>query len=220
MQKLILLAFASLAISAYAIPPTVINSVPYIIRNPGTYMLNADLSVPAGVTGIQISTVATGPITLDLKGHTLMGSGGADGAGISVGDINGPGETANAYPITIKDGTVTGFSFAVFVQISTGNGSNAWANDVTVSHLTINTPNAVQDSAGVYFREVNNSIIKGCTFTGGTYGIEDSQSQGGNSYLNCTFTNLEYPILTQQGAAGGSLTTTVGHYESVATPAN
>jgi hypothetical protein len=56
-----------LTASAYAAPKTVIASLRHIIRNPGTYFLKSDLSVPASQTGIQTTTAAAGHDYVELR---------------------------------------------------------------------------------------------------------------------------------------------------------
>jgi hypothetical protein len=60
----------------------VISSLPYTVSAPGTYVLNGDLTLPApqgpGVAAINILTTLSGPVVLDLRGHTIIGPGGAN----------------------------------------------------------------------------------------------------------------------------------------------
>ena len=67
----------------------------------------------------------------------------------------------------------------------------------------------VPNSTGIVFFWVNESTIKGCVFNGETTGILDAHSQGGNSYISDTFTNILLPL------DGGkpSVPLTIGHYE-------
>ena len=71
---------------------------------------------------------------------------------------------------------------------------------------------SILGSAGVYLQRVNSSTVKGCTFNGGTTGIVDAQSEGGNSYINDTFTNLSQPLDEEDTMISG-LVITIGHYE-------
>ena len=212
MQKhtgLFLLVCASLAIPAYAVPKTVITTLPFQITTPGTYVLKGDLTVPAGVNeAIQISTSTSGSVILDLNGFTLTGTGTNTSVGIGIGHINGPIEPSNAYPITIRNGILRNFVFGVFAEIS---GFSNYASDITISHLTFYT-DSIQGSAGVYLQKVNSSTVKDCTFNGGTTGIVDAQSQGGNSYINDTFMNLSQP-LDEVDTIISPLVVTIGHYE-------
>jgi hypothetical protein len=210
-----LLAFASLAIRAYAAPPTVITRLPFTITAPGTYVLAGNMNAPAGLNyAIQISTSISGSVILDLKGFTLTGTGTNTSVGIGIGDINGPVEPSNAYPITIRNGTLSNFVFGVVAQTSSGD----YANDITISHLTF-YPDSIQGSAGVYFQKVNSSTIKDCDFIGGTTGIMDAQSEGGNSYINDTFRNLSQP-LDEVDTIISPLVVTIGHYEFSGPPTN
>ncbi len=61
-------------------------------------------------------------------------------------------------------------------------------------------------SAGVIFSQVDSSTITNCTFFSADTGIEDYQSQGGNSYSNNTFVGTG-EMLTIGGQNNGVPTT-------------
>lgn len=171
-----------------------ISSLPFTIFAPGTYVLTEDLSSASHVNtaAINISTAISGPVILDLKGFILTGGGG-DSIGISIGiaGANGP----NANPITIRNGTLQNFGSGVWAE-----GFNfAVLSGITLNNLTINLGSGQSgNGSGVIFASVVSSTISNCSFRGGSYGIEDTASGGGNRYINCTFVSTNPLFLTSQ----------------------
>jgi len=213
MQKLLLLAGALFsALPAYC-ANNKITSLPFFITDPGTYVLTGDMNSSASGTNpaaINISPSVSGPVVVDLKGYTIKGSAGF-GLCVNIG-IGFPAR-ANAFPITIRNGTISNFSFGVWAVSS--QGVSAFLSDLTVSNLTISlSQNAADSSAGIIWSYVNNSTISNCRISGGDWAIEDAQSQGGNTYSNVTaFGNDGFWILPVN-----STPLTINH-ASVAAPA-
>jgi hypothetical protein len=76
---------------------------------------------------------------------------------------------ANAYPITIRNGTIKSFGFGVWAE----NGT--YLSDITVNNVVFYTaPNSADDIQGVSFNETNSSTVSNCTFHAGAYGIRDA----------------------------------------------
>jgi hypothetical protein len=74
---------------------------PYRITQPGSYRLSGNLTVPAGVSGIEIST---DNVTIDLNGFAITGAGmPAQVHGIVAG-TDAPAQ--GYYNITIRNGTI------------------------------------------------------------------------------------------------------------------
>ena len=185
MKKLLLLAAALLsALPAYS-ANIKIASLPFFITTPGTYVLTGNMNSSASGTNpaaINISPSVSGPVVVDLKGFTITGSAGF-GLCVNIG-IGFPAQS-NAFPITIRNGTISNFSFGVWAESS--QGVSAFLSDITVSNLTINlSQNSADTSAGILWNFVNNSTISNCRITGGDWSVEDMQSQGGNTYSNVT----------------------------------
>jgi hypothetical protein len=88
---------------------TPISSLPSNIVAPGTYALTRNLNYPAGQTipAIVIANNLTGAVVVDLKGFTIASSGDLS-FGVNIGYYNVP--ASNAFPITIRNGTLTNFS--------------------------------------------------------------------------------------------------------------
>jgi len=79
---------------------TAAGGFPYTISQPGSYKLSGNLTVPAGVNGIQI---AASNVVLDLNGFSITGSGSLSGI-FSLSQVSG---------ITIRNGNIVGFTFVV-----------------------------------------------------------------------------------------------------------
>jgi hypothetical protein len=116
---------------------------------------------------ILIATNIQGPVVLDLKGFTLTGN---NLTAISIGSGTAP----NTYPITIKNGIISG-------RLDTTPGGVPFpATEITIDHVTFLT-------SPITFTQVSNSTVKNCTFQ--EVGIRDLGSPGGNRYINLTFIN-------------------------------
>jgi hypothetical protein len=74
---------------------------PVTISQPGSYKLASNLTAPANTTGIEI---LASDVSLDLNGFSIIGQGGSpDSDGITTA-------TALVARVTVKNGTVSGFS--------------------------------------------------------------------------------------------------------------
>jgi len=85
-------------------PRTAISSVPYVIDQPGSYILveNLEASPAAGSAAIRIES---GNVTIDLNGFTLSSTPEAEGKGI---------EVATAGEVTVRNGFIEGSSSVEF----------------------------------------------------------------------------------------------------------
>jgi hypothetical protein len=163
-----------------------ITSLPLAITAPGTYVLTGNLTSPSAGTAITIAASVTGSVVVDLKGFTLTGTGEFSTA-VFIGDFSGTAAVSNEHPITVRNGTIPNFGFGVWGE-NVGQGVIAYLSDIDVDHIVFHTAqNSAQDSTGVLFDFVNSSTISNCSFNVGDYGIEDIESQGGNTYSNDTF---------------------------------
>jgi hypothetical protein len=177
-RNILLTAASGLTMSAMAsaqnvqsaTPRIPISSVPFAITAPGTYVLTANLTtgqVGSIYQAILIATDIQGPVVLDLNGFTLTGN---NLPAISIGS----GRAPNTYPITIKNGIISG-------GLDTNPGGVPFpATEITIANVTFL-------SSGITFNQVSSSTVKNCTFQG--VGIHDLGSPGGNCYVNLTFIN-------------------------------
>ena len=165
-----------------------IPTLPYSVAAPGTYVLTGNLSYPhqGSTPAITIASSIPGPVILDLNGFTITGTPGLGFVGISVG--------ANAYPVTVCNGTLRNFQYGIYAAFSAG---------IDINNLNIFTNAAQMEdaTAGIVFFEVQSSVIHDCTFHGGWSGIEDEQSPGGNLYYNDIFMGV-YQVLNSYNTDG------------------
>jgi hypothetical protein len=164
------------------------------------------------VAAITISTAIQGPVIVDLKGYTLTGAGG-DSIGVGIGLFAGTGGS-NSYPITIRNGSLVNFGFGVRAE-----GYNfAVLTDITVNNLIVQLGSGQSgNGTGVIFGSVVSSSISNCSFSRGSYGIEDTASPGGNNYSNDTFVNTNPLVVTSQN---GGIPQVISHCQFGGPPAN
>jgi hypothetical protein len=182
---LLMAAFSLLSVLSAQAANIKISSLPFAITAPGTYVITGNLAFPvtANVAAITISTAIKGPVIVDLKGFTLTGAAGSSVA-IGIGLFAGTGPISNTSPITVRNGTLKNFGFGVWAE-------GAIYSSIDLQGLAFFTGNNGAFSAGVLFSTVESSIISNCSFSGGSVGIEDAQSPGGNIYINDSFLNVD-----------------------------
>jgi hypothetical protein len=140
-------------------------------------------------SAITVATNLAGPVIIDLKGHSLIGSGGF-GIGIGIGVFAGTsGSGSNTQPITIRNGTISHFGFGVWAQ------NNLPLTDINVNHIAFSlSQTPAFNGVGVLFTQCQLSSVVNCTFADSESGIADGQSVGGNFYANDTFSNVHVCI--------------------------
>ena len=176
-----------------------IDSLPFNITAPGTYVLTGNLTCSLTRSGnewlgaINISTVIPGPVVVDLKGFTITGPG-SNSFALTIGAI---ASGANTYPITIRNGSIKDFEYGI-----TASADSPYPlTDVTVNNIAFaitSTGNAI--GYGINFNRVGSSTVGNCIISGASYGIADSQSSGDNRYNNVTFIDNWFPIIIANGA--------------------
>lgn len=151
-------------------------------------VLTADLT---GCTGAGIIIGADG-ITLDLKGHTVSGTGAAASNGILV---------AFHHDVVITNGTVSGFSNGVVADTS---------SQVTVSKIT-----AIDNIRGINFSNTSSSLIAqsvasdsgldGIRLDGyGTSGNRVTQSTASGNVWGITISNAAHDNLVDRNIVTGN----------------
>ena len=138
LSNVILLAFASLTISSYAAPPTVITSLPFNITIPGKYVLNQNLSS----TSIAAIVISSGDVTLDLNGYTITGPGQNGFKGFGIEATNGNSVIPVSH-IIIKNGTLANFREGVILFESLGSAPFG-VTDSVVRNITISKDLIIQ----------------------------------------------------------------------------
>jgi hypothetical protein len=184
-------AFSLLSVLSARAVNIQITSLPYTIATPGTYVLTENLSYTAqqGVAINKLTTLA-GPVVLDLKGHTITGAGGGSASfAIQIGGVSEYAE--NTYPITIRNGTLQGFSIGIDAE----QGNLAKTTELTVNNMQFSTVTTSVATYGVKLLNTSYSSINNCVFTGTEYGINDDVTGANNSYANNTFNHVGFLIL-------------------------
>lgn len=125
---------------------TAITSLPYTISTPGFYYLIKDLQT--NTDGILIRT---NNVTLDLMGHTISGTGKADGLykGVQMDGRN----------IEVRNGTITQFA-----------GYGIYNPSIYTNHRIFNIRAISNGAIGIY-TVASNSQIKKCTVSDNGTGI-------------------------------------------------
>jgi hypothetical protein len=162
-----------------------ISSLPFTITAPGTYVLTGNLQTNSSQSAINIANNIQGPVVLDLNGFSLTAPN-ADGEAIVIEAYYGSIPT-NTYPITIKNGTISG-----------GLSANPENRPFPSTEITVDNVTFV--GLGLWFFQTSYSTVKNCTFQTG--GIADYNSPGGNRYLNLTFINTVGQALFVGGSSG------------------
>lgn len=149
---------------------TPIESLPYVISNPGSYYLARSLQFTAA-SGDAIS-ITSDNVTLDLNGFTLSSSAGVTGHAIKVGD--------NRNNIAIKNGNVAGNTT---VTLSGSSPNQTWVVNAAGFQMGVNAESNVWRNMTVQDLQVS-----GCRNTGihALYGAvtRSTVSQNGGAGIN------------------------------------
>lgn len=122
-------------------PRTSVQSLPgsavalYVISQPGSYYLTANVTAAAGKHGI---VIASDHVSLDLNGFALLGSASA-GDGISLGDA------ARYYKnVEIRNGVIRGWAGSgVNMQIDNGRIENLRVSNCSLAGISTGTSNGM-----------------------------------------------------------------------------
>jgi hypothetical protein len=184
------LFFALLAIASFAADSfgqTIINSLPYTITAPGTYVLGFNL-IYSSAAGAAIQIFSSN-VTLDLGGHYLYYPGTpTSNVGVYV---------HNAGNVIIQNGIIAVFTYGVYFNDAGGstlNSGNIVQNlrltnpgfgirftGVTGSKATNNliTNSSGFGGYGIFMDGTGGNVASGNIISGFTYGFDT----GGNNYL-------------------------------------
>jgi hypothetical protein len=173
---------------------TVISYLPYTITAPGTYVLKANLSYPSDGNvppAITVGPNLTGPVTLDLKNFSLIGSG------LYIGSVTGiVVPRGNQFTITVQNGTVTKFDCGI--------------SATDAGNLTLKNINFTSNTEGLVFTRVGGATVTNCAFVGPApdcNGIIDSGSDGAvNLYDSVTFSKIDHPLIVGGTQDDGAFT--------------
>src|SRR5438552_13108223 len=120
----------------------VITALPFTISQPGSYVLNGNLTCPACSAGQDAITVTADNVTIDLQGFQLVGVTGVK-SGISSG-----GTTPRKH-WTIRNGTSDGFSSSGIYAVAV---SESTSEDLTTTNIAGDS--AINAKDGVTVRNV------------------------------------------------------------------
>jgi hypothetical protein len=173
-------------LEARCTPTTLITTVPYVITNPGTYQLAADLYY--GATSGSAISVQSGGVVIDFNGYKLSSATGA--ATTAVGIV-----ASDKSFITIENGTIQGFQFGIQVA-----GENSYGNQVQKMALDNNWYVGLWvEGTGTVV--ANNSIVNtgGCDIPGYTIPIGIHVAGPDSIVAGNRVTGLvRYPGVTQE----------------------
>ena len=137
----------------------------FIIAQPGSYYLTANLSVTKA-NGISITAAG---VTLDLNGFQISRGGGTGGDGILV--------RAAAHRTTLKNGTITGFAFGVRCSGEVIDGVSESARAGILSQMSVSECSLIGFEMGEGWQ------LDSCTATAnGQVGIRSGR---GGSMVRC-----------------------------------
>lgn len=157
-------------------PRTPIDSLPFVITQPGSYYLVTNLTDTLGTNGI---TVQANDVTIDLGGFTLAGSSG--GPANRSGIFTGFATTTN---LTVRNGTIRGWGFtgiraqsAVGCQILNLNLSGNGINGVTLGTNGVIKECAANANGFYGIAAYDGSVVEACSVVdNGDLGIAGSKN--------------------------------------------
>jgi hypothetical protein len=173
-----------------------ITTLPLNITAPGTYVLKGNLSYLGtdGTPAIAIANNITGTVVVDLNGFTITG-GGETGYnnlsfGVSIGYYNVT--ATNAYPIFIRNGTLSNFT----IGVDGDQGGRSSLQNITLNKLPIiRPPGGEGHSTSAIFVIATSSTVSNCTLSHYDSGIVlVGSGTTGNTCINNEFTFVGNPF--------------------------
>lgn len=146
------------------------NTSPVIVREPGLYTLDSDLSWAGGLASV---TIQSSDVTLDGMGHSIvfLTNDASGQTGIQIGE-----EDQLLENITVKNLTVHGYGAGIVVNKTTGlnlvdisctgNRYGIWlidSNDAILKNLLLS-----RNNRGIFLNNVKNTTITRCSVTNNT----------------------------------------------------
>ena len=155
------------ATASHGLPGCPVTGFPIVICQPGSYRLGSNLSAPVD-TGAIVVTATT--VTLDLNGFAIRGS------------LSAIGVEADGANVSIKNGTITGFSADIYgksgttvsgVELSQANWGILATGSVMVTDSRL-----VGDVYGLYLNSASSVLAMRNLFDGDSSGIYAGQAPG------------------------------------------
>lgn len=150
---------------------------PVTLSVPGSYKLTSNLAVPAGTTGIEVTTSG---VTLDLNGFSIIAPrtcsrDNASYAVTCVGDWGLDGVSFSVAGNTLRNGRIQGFDRGVAV-------AGGQLENLHLKHNTLGVAGYVYDGARTLIRSVRVELSQGTGFVGSDMLIQGSTAaSNGNS---------------------------------------
>lgn len=207
MSRLHAACLSILAATSLASAATTISSLPYNITSSGTYVLGANLTLPASASGSAIRIQASN-VTLDLNGFCLKGKGASADTGILV---------ARQKNVVVKNGTVTNFLMGVGmlnIQLDTNHRfQDLQLLDNTTSLLLTGSNHVVRNVqiaassqfswSGAVFLSAKSCLLEGVDILGPgkTSNYNGIMIWGWHNRIrNSRFTDLDIAVYADNGA--------------------
>jgi hypothetical protein len=196
-QKILLMILGAAIIAAPTLcvaAPIQIAALPFSILKAGTYVLAKNLACPAGLIAITINSASnafTGPVVLDLQGHTLSGAGGSTGIFVTQSPISTL--IPKTPSITVQNGTITNFSTGIIAETPWRDelATNIVLNnlDITQSVSSSNVP-----GVGLFMGFLKGCVVSNCQFSNCDVGIQAIDCHEGNVFVNDSFAAVGSPL--------------------------
>ena len=165
--------------TAQSVTATAITTVPFTITAPGNYYLPADLTSTS--PGVAI-TINANEVVLDLNGRSLIADGAAKSPNVGIGIA-----VLNHEDVVIQNGDIDKFgNIGILIDATDKKKEHNQKNDVR--RVNFNS-----DQIGVLIVSGSIDLVENCEFDGGSIGIYDVASLGGDRFQQDNFEN-------QQGA--------------------
>ena len=140
----------------------------YTISAPGLYCLDTDVIMAASFTAGNAIEIAANYVTLDLRGHKVHGANA--GVGTRANGIH----AFNRRNVTIKNGTVWGFSTGVALDASTPTTLAGYVVERVRAELNRTTGISVQGANSI----VRQNVVTNTGAIDHTYGIQFRSADG------------------------------------------
>jgi hypothetical protein len=169
--------FASAFETAQSVTATPITAVPFVISVPGNYFLPADLSFSGAGVAIVIEA---NEVVLDLNGRSLKATGAAASPNVGIGIA-----VLNHEDVVIQNGDINKFgAFGILLDATDGVKEHNQKN--RVQRVNFNA-----DQVGVQVVSGSIDVVEDCDFDGGSVGIVDIASLGGDRFQKDNFENQQ-----------------------------
>jgi hypothetical protein len=163
--------------TAQAVTATPITTLPFTITAPGNYFLPADLSFSGAGVAIVIDA---NEVVLDLNGRSLIATGAAAQPDIGIGIA-----VLNHEDVVVQNGDINKFgAFGILLGATDGVKEHNQKN--RVQKVNFNA-----DRIGVYVVSASIDVVEDCDFDGGSVGIMDVASLGGDRFEKDNFENQQ-----------------------------